>query len=228
MSEQYQFLRYYIPGSLSLIYFFGLILASVGENVFQVLKNPALISLVVGVFAISPALGYVIYTFYDWTLYNRIARCSERRTLNLLDTWANEERFRRGERWEDVRRKELIDFALYSSLHDSHFRTSNRITETVRGFWNHVNARLVSATFVPIASFIFFALFVLLNPPISVNAGNTVFAVTAILVLSACIGFPARRTIREAFALEEYVIIAREQAVREYMRLDIEPQPQHN
>jgi len=222
MTEQYQFLRYYIPGSLSLIYFFGLILANMGDEAFRLLNHPALISLVVGLFASSPALGYVIYLFYDWTLYNKIASCEERRALTLLDTWANTEHFRKGERWQSVRRKELVDFALYLRPHDCGLRISGNVTETIRGFWSNANARITSAIYVPIASGIMFAIFVLLKPPITISVCSTAFAFLGIMVFSVCIGLPAKRTIREAFALEEYIVTARQQEIREYMRLDVE------
>jgi len=220
VSEQYQFLRYYIPGSLALIYFLILILANIGERIFELsFSNEALTSLVLGAFVISPAIGYVIYLFYDWILYNRIAECCERETLHLLDRWAEEERFRRGERWR-IKRKELIDFALYSRLEDSDFEISDSIAETIRRFWNHINARLTSAVFVPIASVIFFGLFWSLRPLSTLNIGCTLLTIMIMGIVSACIGFPAIRTIREAFALEEYLLRAKEQAVRAYMRLD--------
>jgi len=219
MPEQYQFLRYYIPGSLSLAYLFLLVLVNTGERIFDLLIGTGTVSVVIGTFTLSPALGYVIYQFYDTLLYNRIARCKKRKALNLLDTWADAKGFPKGDNWESTRRKELIDFILYSSATDSSFEISDQLADTIRGFWSHINARIVSSVFVPISSGI---LFLLLNSlrPIEINGLSTLSAVFAIIVLSIFIGYPSIRTIKEAFALEEYLIRAKERDLRDYMNLE--------
>lgn len=229
MSEQYRFLRYYIPGFLFLTYFFGLVTVNIDRSIFELFRVLRLdpTSLVAVAFTSSPAIGYLIYQFYDWSLYNRIAKSKERKALILIDKWATEEKFPKGERWE-VKRKELVDFALYSSLEESDFTISDKISETIRGFWSHVNARLVSSIFVPIASGVFFAIcwilniILVLNLPFKFDLPKTVVLIILVIILSAFITYPAKRTIREAFALEEFVIRVRKQVIRNYMKLETE------
>lgn len=234
MSEQYRFLRYYIPGFLFVTYLLGLITVNLNKNIFSFFKTVGLdpISFVGIAFTASPAIGYMIYSFYDWVLYNRIGNCDERQTLVLLDEWALKEKLiKKGQKIEKVRKKELIDFAVYSSAKRSSLIISEQLPETLRGFWSHVNARYVSSIFVPLACGLFFVILWGLNIILALNIPfktsledidiyrNTAL-ILSIAVLSICVGYPARRTVQEAFTLEEYIVRAKEKAVRKYMKLE--------
>lgn len=231
LSERYQFLRYYIPGFLFLSYMFGLITVNIDRSVFELFKTLGLdpISLVAVAVAISPAIGYIIYAFYDWTLYRRLSKCKTQRiTLKIIDEWAKTEKYpKKAETLDFTRKKELIDFALYCSRKDTGFEISKQIAETIRGFWSHVAARYVSSIFVPLACACFFGILLVLNYSSVLNLpfkeyvdNQNLPLILLIIALSICMGYPARRTVGEAFALEEYVVRVREQAVREYMKLE--------
>ena len=225
MSEEYRFLRYYIPGSLFLIYLSGLILANSNERVMQYLSTISILQILgafIGFFAISPPIGYMIYQIYDWTMYRRLAMCREKRkTLQLIDDWAKEEEVT----LEDVKKKELIDFAFYFSLKESNFKMSDQIGEIIRRFWSHVNARLVCSIYVPSFSLLFF--FLVLIPITNVILAwdiftldllKTVLILFYVVIFSVFLGYPALETMKEAFALEESVVRIRESEIRVYIK----------
>lgn len=231
LSERYQFLRYYIPGFLFLSYMFGLITVNIDRSVFEILKTLGLdpITLVAAAVAISPAIGYIIYTSYDSIGYNSIiAKSKKREALSLLVKWAEKEEYpKKGETLDFTRKKELIDFALYCSRKDTGFEISGQIAETIRGFWSHAAARYVSSIFVPLACACFLGILLVLNYSSVLNLpfkeyvdNQNLPLILLIIALSICMGYPARRIVGEAFALEEYVVRVREQAVREYMKLE--------
>lgn len=210
---------------------FGLIAVNIDRSVFELFKTLGLdpISLVAAAVAISPAIGYIIYTFYDSIWYNyRIAKSEKREALGLLVKWAEKEEYpKKGETLDFTRKKELIDFALYCSRKDNDFEISEQIAETIRGFWSHAAARYVSSIFVPLACACFLSILLVLNYssvlnlPFKEYIDNKNFPlILLIITLSICIGYPAGRTVREAFTLEEYVVRVREQAVTEYMKLE--------
>lgn len=176
----------------------------------------------VGFFAISPPIGYVVYQFYDGTLYRILSKCKKKRiALQLIDKWAEEEKV--SSLFDDVKRKELIDFALYFSFRKSRFKVSEKLGETIRGFWSHANARLVCSIYVPLFSLLIFLGLVIANLILSWNIftlelWRTLVILFSIVAFSFFLGYPAWETIQEAFALEEYLVRVREQEIREYMK----------
>jgi len=164
VAEEYRFLRYYIPGSLCLTYTFILVLFNSNENLINYLRtNPIqILGAAIGLFAISPAIGYIIYQFYDWIVYRSrwISKNREKRiALIKIDEWAEEEKI--SSFLDDVKKKEFIDFALYFGFEKAEFNVSERIGETIRGFWSHANARLTCSICVLPSSLILFFLFAL-------------------------------------------------------------------
>ena len=81
--EEYQFLRYFIPGSLFVIYTTLIIYPALSLEILLFLeKNPEIVlGIIGGVFAGSLAFGYLVYTLYDTFLYNIIAMNPKRRKL---------------------------------------------------------------------------------------------------------------------------------------------------
>jgi len=65
--DEYQFLRYFIPGSLFVIYTTALVIPILNSFALYFLENhpDVLIGIVGGAFAAGLAFGYVIYTIYD-------------------------------------------------------------------------------------------------------------------------------------------------------------------
>lgn len=81
--EEYQFLRYFIPGSLYVIYTSLITFPAFSLTIFNILNaNKEIVIGVLGAaFAGSLAFGYLVYTFYDTVLYNAIAMKSNWRIL---------------------------------------------------------------------------------------------------------------------------------------------------
>lgn len=144
MFEEYRFLRYYIPGSLYVIYMAFLVAPYLSENIrdYLLLKNPnVLLGLFAGAFGASLALGYVIYTIYDSILYEKLAMKKERPILeylmNRINGWCN---------LENYEKKEFID-TLYHLLGESD--RNEQFVRKIRGIWSNFNSRVVCSIFVP-------------------------------------------------------------------------------
>jgi len=218
MSEEYQLLRYYIPGSLFLIYLSVLIIPNSGNIILYVREFSILelIGVFLGFFTISPPIGYIIYSIYDWTLYRRISKWKKKRTaLQLIEEWAKNEKVT----LDNVKKKELIDFAFYFSLKDSNFKISDQIGETIRGFWSHFNARVVCSIYVPL--FVLSSILItnyILNWNIFFPTFPTIISGSIIMIISVFLGIPAWGTMKEAFALEESVVRLRKQEILKYLR----------
>ena len=218
--EEYKFLRYYIPGSLFLIYLASLTipnLAVINQNTLLE-RWDIVLSAIVGSFVISPAIGYVIYSFYDWLFYNRIATYSKwRTTFRLIN-----------ERAPEIldttnKKKEFLDLLFrihYSSEHNSSEPEINpSILETMRGMWNHFNARITCAVFVPIFSVITFGLLYICDIGLSSFeifrfrsfifwAHHIPFQAVSLLIiilLSLGLGIGSSRPYQETCRLEEYL-----------------------
>lgn len=72
--DEYQFLRYFIPGSLYSIYTIALIVSVLSPDVLvYFFVNPqALLGLVSGIIGSSLATGYLLYSFFDKCLYQHL------------------------------------------------------------------------------------------------------------------------------------------------------------
>ena len=144
--EEYQFLRYFIPGSLFVIYVTLLVLPNLNPQLFPYLSsNPeTILAIVAGAFGASLAFGYLIYSFYDLVFYNFLAMKfpNKRKILGYMKE--------KIEGWDDVSepdKKEFLDM-LYRLPGDAN--KNEQVSSLTRGIWSHFNARIVSATCVPL------------------------------------------------------------------------------
>jgi hypothetical protein len=102
--DEYQFLRYFIPGSLYVVYTTFLMVPILNSTVIDFFKNDssALLGIVGGAFGASLAIGYVVYSFYDTFLYNRWAmnfgnRKSLRYLAKKIEGWEDPQKTRQQE-----------------------------------------------------------------------------------------------------------------------------------
>ena len=206
--DEYQFLRYYIPGSLYVIYVTALVFPILSPQVFNYLaKNPdVFLGTVGGVFAASLAIGYLIYSFYDWVEYNETAMGEKKKKL-----FAYIEREAPG--WKDLpepEQKESLDM-IYLTFGDP--AANERASNQIRGMWSHYNARKVCYKFVPL----FAAITVLLSliPDLFMTKklyaipGHwewLLLAVAAILIVSVTLRQGAQRPLNEATTLDYFFI----------------------
>jgi hypothetical protein len=226
--EEYQFLRYFIPGSLFVIYVSFLAIPNIdGPIIPFLLRHPdILIGIVGGAFGASLAFGYLVYSFYDWTSYNRLAmHCSKgkRRILGYMgekiEDWDSSDPQKK---IPDSQKKEFLDM-LYRLLGNE--GKNQQIADMVRGIWSHFNARIVCAIFVPILAgasvFLFHIINLLISPYMSQwtlenhLTSSIVFNfqwffvvpwLIAVFVISLFLGLGATRPYEEACTVEYFSI----------------------
>ena len=209
--DEYQFLRYFIPGSLYVIYVVALLSPFFGNKVFELLitqaDSDAILGLIGGAFGVSLAFGYVIYTFYDTAGYNKIAMDPKNRPiLRYLESHINYSK--EWKKLNNFEKKVALD-VLCDSFDDT--EVSNRIAGKIRGIWSHFNARIVCGSYVPIFAGLtsaFIAVFIILligNQTFILNDSTwTLFLliVCSIATISYVTFKGANRPLREATKIE--------------------------
>ena len=242
MWASYEFLRYYIPGNLFLIYLFLFL------SPFLIISSDSLtilVSTILGGFVISSPIGYILYSLYDQTFYEDIGdgktnhyffRENNRKSLELVRSWISADKEIDMNKIQSENITGLIDFALYSDIKDDEkeFEVNSKISDTIRGHWSHHNARYVCSVFVPVASFIIWAIALIIfwltrADFIGFNAYRWLLCLPIIIfiaILSILIGRginftckpgwrPTTEKIRrEIYALEEYLIRAKEKTIK--------------
>ena len=210
--DEYQFLRYFIPGSLYVIYTTALIIPFLDPSVINFFKGDtsALLGVVGGAFGASLAIGYIIYTFYDTFGYTkRLFKDPEKRKMlgylndNIQD-------------WKeplDASKKEFLDM-LWIKLSENN--SGERFFATVRGMWSHFNARVVCYKYVPIFAgssvplIWLFSTIVIKNPVFSFDLRNLAVIVPIVLIciVSAIFKNGAKRPLDEGTTLEYFYYLS--------------------
>lgn len=209
--EEYQFLRYFIPGSLFVIYTTLMTFPILSSTAIDyLLRHPDfLLGIIGGAFAGSLAFGYIIYTFYDTVLYNRFAMNVEKRLLlQYLPT-----QIKKG-KWDslDEHEKKMIMEMIHVAGKDT--KDCDRFYNIVRGWWSHFNARWVCLLFVPLLS----GISVIFLYSFDVIISGRIFAFTlpnlilyipiaiVIAIVSLVLKTGAKKPFNEAAQLEYYFI----------------------
>ena len=208
--EEYQFLRYFIPGSLFVIYTIVLVLPILNSTVVLYFEsNPdALLGIIGGGFAASLAFGYIIYTIYDtFGPYDRDVMKSKKRPLFKYLS-------ERIEDWDkfDKPKKKMFTEMLHITGADT--KDCDRFYTIIRGFWSHFNARIVCCLWVPIFSAITIFFLIILDFVV----GSKFFSFTfpniflyipftiGIVIISLILVIGAERPRSEATTLEYFFI----------------------
>lgn len=206
--DEYQFLRYFIPGSLYVIYSAAMTATVLNPEKLDFFKNnpDVLLGIVGGAFGAALAMGYLIYTFYDTFHYNHWAMNRNRRgILTYLES-----RIADWKLLDDARKKEFIDLLWITLNADS---LSERYSALVKGIWSHLNARKVCCYWVPSFSvFTLFLLYLFSNIVLRVNLFTmenwVLFALVLAIIggISAVLWFGEERPLDEGTTIEYYFI----------------------
>lgn len=142
--EEYRFLRYFIPGSLYVIYMTFLVVPNLSVSVCNYISTHPnlLLGAFAGAFGASVAFGYVFYTFYDSFLANHLAMNENNRPIlqylaRRINTWPNRQNYEK---------KAFLD-TLYHRLGESGM--NQQFSEKIRGIWSNFNSRVVCSMFIP-------------------------------------------------------------------------------
>jgi hypothetical protein len=222
MSEQYRFMRYYLPGSLLLFYLVLLMVASLSaESLRCILNHDGIIAVFLGFFGASPVIGYLVYAFYD-PVYEYLSRYKKRRhALALIEEWAEKKNrtFK-----SPVQRKEFLDLVYHASSRNGHHDIDQNILETMKNHLSNYSARVICGALVPmIAAIVYFAFIILIAYGIipqlrlSINWGLWLTFSAIILIASAFLYLGRSRVLRETFALEELLILSRKKEAKKLL-----------
>jgi len=183
-----------------------------------------LLSAVVGSFVISPPIGYVIYTFYDSLLYERVATYPKWRTVfRLLD---------KNQKLDTTdKKKAFLDLVFRIHTKDS-IKVDPSLLLTIRGIWSHFNARIVCSIFVPAFSVgCFLVLYAVENAlPIEIfrfrsftwsNLAIPLWLVPVLIIatVSLVLILFSRRPYRETCRLEEYLFLVKDKEVKKALEV---------
>lgn len=159
VSEQYRFMRYYLPGSLLLIYMIGLIVPNLSDEAIGLLNPQAIIGIFAGAFVASPTIGYMIYGFYNHIYEHWAGKKEERYALKYLEDLEfvkenNRDHYKKQLRCF-IQKKEFLDLLYHSTLEkDGEIKIDSKIIETLKNHLSNFAARVVCGLFVPLFSFL--------------------------------------------------------------------------
>jgi hypothetical protein len=215
--DEYQFLRYFIPGSLFSIYTSILIFSVLTPEVlyYFTFHPEFLIGIITGIVGSALPFGYLLYSFFDSTLYQKVTwNIKRRRIISDLDEVI--ENFKDIAKNEPARAKIFVDM-LWIRFEDSD--SSQKYSVVVRGTWSHLCARLTCCSIVPILSFISYFIFVrfivayanslpsnLIFQPFTSENWFWGISVVVIILISICLCLGAKRPLKEGTTLESFFI----------------------
>jgi hypothetical protein len=184
--EQYQFMRYYLPGSLFLVYLALLLSPFSGPRLVEFMKSNfgGLVTLVLGVFVVSPAVGYVLYIWYDTNVYNKKFMDwspGQRPSLGLLVACALKgelpsTRAKKPDQLTTIEgskecqdklrpaTKGLIDFIIHTEVGEKQSAVKSRAAGNLPSYWSNYAARYICSRIAPLSSMlVFFAIIIIDN-----------------------------------------------------------------
>jgi hypothetical protein len=207
--DEYQFLRYFIPGSLFVSYLFLLIVPCLNNEAINyfVKHTEFTIGIAGGAFAASPAIGYAIYSLYTATDYDKDSVLHK-------DKGINQYLKKKLEFWNDdfpiCQKKEFLDFLYYWK--DENNQSENFYSK-IHGIWSHFVARKVAAWYVSITAIAVF--FICYLFALVTNTGSVfiypptiwlALSIIAITLISLSLWTHASQTRQEAWQLELYYL----------------------
>ncbi len=223
MAELYQFLRYYLPGSLLLLYVLLFIIPNLSTDTLNIIGLDNLLAVFVGLLALNYAIGYLVYIPFNYR-YEKIAMNPERRhALDYIARLAEEAEC--GSLLKcDTQKKEFLDLVYHSKFESSSgLKINPEIVATLKNHLSNYAARYVCGTYVPILLIpvMFFALFILKFAGIGFAMNNvwfSFFVLLLVLVVSLGLSMDRERVLTETFTLEEFMIRTKEKEVKELLR----------
>lgn len=222
--EQYQFLRYYMPGFLFFTYLAIILVPALEAQTFDVAE---IIGIFGGIIVSSPVIGYLIYNPFN-LCYEYSFSHMHRPALGFI---ANAE-FAEFEERDNYRskipnnftqQKELIDLFLNVNYLDKKPDASvnRQVLSTLQNQLNNFASRVICGFFAPLASFI--VAFVLYQFSLfggsafgSYSFNNSILAISiaSIIAVSFFLLIRAPKVLEEAFALEDYIIRSKKEGIK--------------
>ncbi len=225
MVDVRSFLRYEIPGYLIFIYASLLIACFVTYSAFQELLSTMMLPAAISGFIVAIPVGWLVYQTYN----SFFLKHYEKDSVKLIKKWATEENmsFPKGKAGLDTHYEELVNIGLYSK-NDSGSFDVGYATETLRGYWDHHDARYIVAKYVPPVSAGFAAIILSIawlaaRDVVHLDIYDTPFRVSLVVALIAIISYivhkPILRIRDEIQILESYLILRNKDQIIESMRL---------
>lgn len=220
MSDMRQFLRYEIIGYMLFIDTFFLILPFINTSV---ITNwlPELLKISISGLIIAIPIGWLIYQISNIFLIKKQYR---KKSIKLIKKWSEN----KGKTsLPDHYCGELVNVGLYFSNNnvenDENSFDSQLATETLRGYWTHLDARWIVAWPIPIISVALTVIILLSIPKWLVNSSIfhfddycfivSFFILIIIMIISWSINRPLNRIIKEIDALESILILLRKNQI---------------
>lgn len=228
MSGQYRFMRYYLPGSLMILYMISFLIVNLSEESFELLVPEALIGIFSGAFVASPTLGYLLYSFYTH-IYEHWEKNRDWRTaLTYIDEFKFIKDQRKQEHYKRqlrcfLQKKEFLDLIYHSTLDGSQgIRFDQGLAETLKNHLSIFAARFVCGLLVPVFC-------IPLTPLLAWTLGifGTTFtlrlelslllsAVVCAASFSLLLGY--KRILFEAYQLEAYYVRAKRREIESLLQ----------
>lgn len=215
MSEQYRFMRYYLPSSLFLIYVMILTIPNLSAETLKFLSQQAIIGIFTGAFVASPIIGYLIYAFYN-CLYEYLAgKRTLRPALRYIEdlTFVNDnKRARYKEKLKCfIQKKEFLDLIYHSTLEkNGEIKIDREILGTLKNHLSAFAARVVCGLFVPLlcipSYFILRQVLSFFGVNFTSSSPLLITSIVIIIILSGVLLWDCQRVLYEAYQLEAYLI----------------------
>lgn len=218
----YQFLRYYLPGSLLLIYSSLFVIPLMDPNTFVGLSLDKIIAVFVGLLAANYAIGYLVYIPFSYK-YEKVAVDPDRRpSLKFIESMAKsvgcETYFRCG-----TQKKEFLDLVYHANIETRlGLKIHHEIVNTLKNHLSNYAARYVCGTFVPFAIIPAMILTIPLLSFVGIgfqlrNLWFLLFALAVVILISLFLSMDRERVLDETFALEEFMVRSKTEEIRELL-----------
>lgn len=216
-------MRYYLPGSLFLIYMMILVIVNLPAQTIKTLSQEALVGIFTGAFVASPTIGYLIYAFYNHLYEHWAGDVTKRPALKYLEdlsfTSEKNRPYIRGNLRCFIQKKEFLDLIYHSSSNNGEMKIDTEILNTLKNHLSAFAARIVCGFFVPIFCIPSFLLvwkaLSLINIDFAWNALFTIFSILAIAIISIVLLIDCMRVLYEAYQLEVYMIKTKSKEIEE-------------
>jgi len=209
MAEQYQFLRYYLPGSLLLLYTTILTVPNLSpDTFFGPINLERIVAIFVGLLTINYTVGYLIYVPYNYRYEKLAIDPNRRQVIEYINRLAKEANCRDFIKC-DAQRKEFLDLVYHSNYRaGSELQIDSDIIATLKNHLSNYAARYVCGTLIPLSLIpvIPFVWYILLRAGIGFtwNVPFSLLVITLILITSLLLSIDRERVLLEAFQLEEF------------------------
>jgi len=209
-----------MPGSLLLFYLALLLIPNTSIISFVLSSQEPfsltmqVLSLLIALIGISPAIGFLIYAFYN-PYYERRATETDRGAFEYLKNI--EPDVKKNAKYQQIvscqeQKKEFLDLLVHTNAKDTLLSSETEIKEIMKGHLSNYAARIVCGFFVPIClAIVMFGVAIIgyFKPCIVTFLPNYWLLIPTLMligVVSARLLLGSERVVQEAFILEEFLV----------------------